>query len=593
MKHSVQPPITVRRFVRETIRPFWNHIMGAVCLCSLWAVDQSFRPYLIKLCFDRMTLLSHEEAASQLVFLAVVFCATLAIVMFSFRLFDWIMVRMIPRMQQSIAERLVIYSMYHAHTFYQEQMAGSLASKVNDVSKGIPELLQIFIERFVENVCAVSIAIYVTSRINVLFAATMVVWVLLFIAIALGTARKSRELSDATSHERAVAIGTIVDTFSNIASVRLFTGYSYEERVAHDALGNVANAELAREHFLIKVKALQVASFLMLESIHFALLIHGFRFGYVTAGDFALILMINTTLLLNLWKISQDVTKFMKTLGEVSQGIRTIMVPHTIVDTPDARELQVGNGRIVFDSVTFHYNDTKEFFKDLSVIIEPGQKVGLVGYSGSGKSTFVNLILRLFDIQSGSISIDGYSISQVTQESLRRAIALIPQDPSLFHRTLRDNIRYGYAEATDEAVIEAARHAHAHEFIIALPGGYDHLVGERGIKLSGGQRQRISIARAFLKRPPILLLDEATSALDSVTETYIQESLHILMQHRTTLVIAHRLSTLLTMDRILVFDKGRLVEDGTHAELLANRGVYRSLWNAQICGFLPDTHNGL
>jgi len=222
------------------------------------------------------------------------------------------------------------------------------------------------------------------------------------------------------------------------------------------------------------------------------------------------------------------------------------------------------------------------------VIIKPGQKVGLVGYSGSGKSTFVNLILRLFDVTEGAIKIDGQDIREVTQDSLHEAIAMIPQDPSLFHRSIFENILYGRKDATNEEVIKAAKRAYAHEFIVTLSQGYDTQVGERGVRLSGGQRQRIAIARAILKNAPILILDEATSQLDSVTEIEIQQSLWNLMQHKTSLVIAHRLSTLLSMDRILVFDQGCIVEDGSHQELLDQNGLYKQLWEAQIGGFLVD-----
>jgi ATP-binding cassette subfamily B protein len=250
--------------------------------------------------------------------------------------------------------------------------------------------------------------------------------------------------------------------------------------------------------------------------------------------------------------------------------------------------LRVTKGKITFSKVRFNYKNTKPLFRRKSVIIEPGQKIGLVGYSGSGKTTFVSLILRLYDVTSGQILIDGQDIRDVTQDSLRCHISLIPQEPSLFHRTVMENIRYGRLEASDEEVIEAAKKAYAHEFIMQLPEAYDSLVGERGIKLSGGQRQRIAIARAILKNAPILMLDEATSQLDSVTEIEIQKSLWVLMQNKTTLVVAHRLSTLLQMDRILVFDQGKIVEDGTHAELLAENGLYKGLWDAQVGGFLQD-----
>ncbi len=258
------------------------------------------------------------------------------------------------------------------------------------------------------------------------------------------------------------------------------------------------------------------------------------------------------------------------------------------MDVLDAKPLVVTKGHIKFEQVTFYYKEDNSLFEQLDVEIQAGTKVGLVGASGSGKTTFVNLILRFFDVESGRILIDGQDIAQVTQDSLHEQIAMIPQDTSLFHRSLMENIRYGRLEATDQEVIEAAKRAHCHEFISSLPEGYHTLVGERGIKLSGGQRQRIAIARAMLKNAPILVLDEATSALDSVTEKYIQVALSSLMQGRTVIVIAHRLSTLAEMDRILVFDQGHIIEDGNHPTLLAKQGHYAKLWHMQAGGFLLE-----
>jgi len=289
-----------------------------------------------------------------------------------------------------------------------------------------------------------------------------------------------------------------------------------------------------------------------------------------------------------MWYTMYQVDQFNQALGKAKQSLNALLIPHDIKDETNATQLLVTQGRIEFSRVKFNYLGGYSLFQNKSVIIDAGQKVGLVGYSGGGKSTFVNLILRLYDVVDGQILIDGQNISDVNQESLRQAVAMIPQDPTLFHRSLKDNIRYGKTNASDDEVILASQKAHAHEFISLLPEGYEALVGERGVKLSGGQRQRIAIARAILKNAPILVLDEATSQLDSITESDIQESLWELMQGKTTLVIAHRLSTLLHMDRILVFDKGHIVEDGTHAELLNRDGLYKSLWDAQVGGFLLD-----
>jgi ATP-binding cassette subfamily B protein len=295
----------------------------------------------------------------------------------------------------------------------------------------------------------------------------------------------------------------------------------------------------------------------------------------------------------NFWNIAKDMRDFWEKMGNIIQGLAIIQAPIDIKDSPDATELVITKGEIVFDNVLFQYHDAESLFEHQSVVIKSGQKVGLVGYSGSGKSTFVNLILRLFDVTQGRILIDDQDIRDVTQDSLHEAITMIPQDPSLFHRSLVENIAYGKKDATHKEIIAAAKRAHAHEFIVTLAQGYDTQVGERGIRLSGGQRQRISIARAILKNSPILILDEATSQLDSVTESKIQDSLWDLMQGKTTLVIAHRLSTLLHMDRILVFKQGSIVEDGSHEELLAKDGLYKKLWEAQIGGFLIDPNENL
>jgi ATP-binding cassette subfamily B protein len=279
---------------------------------------------------------------------------------------------------------------------------------------------------------------------------------------------------------------------------------------------------------------------------------------------------------------------FFKEVGICNQALKLIERQHDVIDVEDAKEIKITKGVIKFENVTFNYRRGNNIFENKNVTINSKQKVGLVGFSGSGKTTFVNLMLRFFDIESGTIKIDEQDISKVRHESLCSQISLIPQDPTLFHRSIMDNIRYGNIDATNEDVVRVAKLAQCHEFIEQMPLAYDSPVGERGVKLSGGQRQRIAIARAILKNAPILILDEATSALDSVTEKHIQAGLKILMQGRTTIVIAHRLSTLSEMDRILVFDKGHIIEDGSHAELLKQNGHYAYMWNMQSGGFLPE-----
>lgn len=288
-----------------------------------------------------------------------------------------------------------------------------------------------------------------------------------------------------------------------------------------------------------------------------------------------------------LWTLGSSLPFLFQSFGIARQAYTLMRDPQDLGDLEGAKALKVARGEIVFDNVSFHYGENR-LFQNKHVHIHGGEKVGLVGYTGAGKSTFVNLILRFFPLHHGKILIDGQDIAGVSLESLRRQIALIPQDPLLFHRTLQENICFGKPEAAEEEIIHASKLAHCHEFIRNLPRGYEAKVGERGTKLSGGEKQRIAIARAILVDAPILILDEATSSLDSVTERYIQDSLEKLMQGRTTIVIAHRLSTLSQMDRLLVFDKGKIVEEGSHTILLAKDGLYARMWRMQVGGFLPD-----
>jgi ATP-binding cassette, subfamily B, bacterial len=335
----------------------------------------------------------------------------------------------------------------------------------------------------------------------------------------------------------------------------------------------------------VNSQTLQTAVLLVLEIVIMYFAIGAWSRGELTIGDFALIQAVIVQLWSVIWNIIGVFKDMSEALADAQEGVDLLNMPYDIVDVPGAKKLKVTEGAVIFDRVQFNYNETREVLKDFSLAVKPREKIALVGPSGAGKSTVVKILLRYYDLTGGKILVDGQDISKVTQESLRASIAMVPQDPLLFHRSLMDNIRYGKRNATDKEVYEAAKKAHCHEFISALSDGYNTFVGERGIKLSGGERQRVAIARAILKNAPILVLDEATSSLDSESEQLIHEALHELMRDKTVIVIAHRLSTIMEMDRIVVVQEGRIVDSGTHQELLKRVGTYKKLWEIQAGGF--------
>ncbi|CAM2952078.1 ABC transporter ATP-binding protein [Legionella steigerwaltii] len=472
--------------------------------------------------------------------------------------------------------------------FFQDNLSGRIADQITTLADNLEIILHRVSLDFLRGSSLLVVSFITAYYVNAVFFYILFLWFIAFATFSIWMSARLVQLSDNHASSESQLSGQLVDSLANQSNIRIFSKKTYEVERMNHFFCLVQQAFQRKELFIVLLCCAQGGMIAVMMGLSCITLIHLYSKGLVSIGDFALILGLSMELGHMMWYTMYQVDQFNQALGKVRQSLNALVTPHDIKDQNNASQLVITQGRIEFSKVKFHYHSGYSLFQNKSVIIEAGQKVGLVGYSGSGKSTFVNLILRLYDIVNGQILIDGQDISEVTQESLRQGIAIIPQDPTLFHRSLMDNIRYGKTDAADEEVILASQKAHAHEFISLLPEGYDALVGERGIKLSGGQRQRIAIARAILKNAPILILDEATSQLDSITESNIQESLWELMQGKTTLVIAHRLSTLLHMDRILVFDKGHIVEDGTHTELLNLGGLYKTLWNAQVGGFLPD-----
>jgi ATP-binding cassette subfamily B protein len=573
-------------FLFNAAKPFKFYIGLHLFVIVYCAIDISLWPYVSKLLIDELSSTPRAQIISEVWPAALLLVILTILPGLIWRICDYSWAKFTPLLKKKIISEAMSYVMKHSHTFFQNNFSGALSSKIRDLFNVTPKLIEMILYSFLKVTLCVIAAFLTLLSVHKYFAFGLIFWAGLFILMAIRAAKLTNRMSLGIATQQTRIMGNIVDALSNINNVKLFANSEFESKRIATFQNKYSRLFERRGIFLVKFFTLHGLTFALYFSGCVALLIWLYAQSLVTLGDFLMIFTVNNWIINEMWQATNQIRLFLEELGTLEQALSVINEPLNIKDGTE--ELSVKKGEIVFENVKFSYHSDAPIFTEKSVTIHPGQKVGLVGHSGGGKSTFVNLILRLFDVDGGRILIDGQDISKATLDSLHRNIGMIPQDPSLFHRSLFENIAYGADNtahsATKKEAIEAAKKAHAHNFIEKMPQGYSSLVGERGIKLSGGQRQRISIARAFLKNAPILILDEATSQLDSVTENLIQESLKNLMENKTTLVIAHRLSTLEIMDRILVFDRGKIVEDGTHEELLALNGTYTRLWSAQVSG---------
>lgn len=556
-----------------------------------WGINDTIFPYFLKRIVNTLQFYQHNPAG---IYAGV---GGILILLASFWVFTEILLRMqgviqiytLPRFRASIRESVFTYVKSHSHEYFSNHLAGELAKKLSDLPTSCQTIMEIICLQFVTATVGAIMVLVMMWATKSVFAIILLLWLVFHMGVTILFMRRANDSWEIHSDAVSMLNGKIVDVLTNMLNVRLFARHRHEkehlQRFQHD---EIVKAKKAMWWMEITRICLGLNGLFLFFGMIFTLL-HGWVQGWVTIGDFTQVGMQTFWLLGWVWFVSYQMTVFARECGTVRDALNLINQEHDITDKPQAYPIVVQHGAIKFANVSFAYQKKHYVFRDFNIEIPAGEKVGLVGFSGSGKSTFVNLILRFFDLQSGQIFIDNHDIAGVTQNSLRSQIAMIPQDPALFHRSLMENIRYGRLDASDEEVITASKLAHCHEFIETLDEGYQSLVGERGIKLSGGQRQRIAIARAILKDAPILILDEATSSLDSVTEKLIQKSLNVLMQGKTTIVVAHRLSTLANMDRILVFHQGKIVEQGNKESLLKSGGHFAQLWNMQMDGFLPES----
>ncbi|MGD9738594.1 MAG: ABC transporter ATP-binding protein [Bauldia sp.] len=589
----VTPPRGLLRFIVHYSRPVlpWLALSGVLTV-ALSVIELVFFSFTGKLvdwlaAADRGTFIG--EQGSQLIFMGILIVIVFpVVVVFQTLIHNQTIFGNHSMLARWIGHR---YVLGQSMSFFQNDFAGRIATKVMQTAQAVRDVLMKIVDVFVYIIVFFVGSVVLLGQADAILVIPLVVWLVGYVAIVSYFIPRMGKISALQANARAELTGRIVDSYTNIQTVKLFAHSRREETYAKDAMVDFMGTVYPMFRLTSRLNiALETLNALLLAGIG-GIAIYAWLNASITPGAVAVAVALAMRLRSTAQWIVWEAAGLFEQIGVVQDGMNTIAKSVSVTDKPGAPELVVSKGEIRFEHVRFHYGRESGVIDDLSLTIAAGEKVGLVGRSGAGKSTLVNLLLRFFDVESGRILIDGQDIADVTQESLRRKIGFVTQDSSLLHRSIRDNILYGHPEASEDEVVDAARRAHADEFIrtISDPKGrpaYDAHVGERGVKLSGGQRQRIAIARVFLKNAPILVLDEATSALDSEVEAAIQEHLMTLMAGKTVIAIAHRLSTIAMLDRLIVMDEGRIVESGSHQQLLARDGLYASLWQRQSGGFL-------
>ncbi len=589
------PPTSLFAFYRYFLQPVWPYVL-ALLLAGLGAslAEVAIYSYVGRL----VDMMSHGTPATFLAEHGATL-AMMAVVVLVLRPLVNAIQTIISNQTLPPALTARIRWLNHLHvvgqsyTFFQNDFSGRIVTKIVQTGSAMTQSVTQVIDALWVVAVFVTSTLVIFASADPVMAVPLALWVIALAVLAATFVPRVRRRAAAASEARSLLTGKLADIYGNIQTVKLFARDGREEETARTAIAEQTGRMLDQNRLLTRLSVLLQIANAMLVGATGAASVWLWTRGAISPGETAVALGLVMRLSVISGRVMMTLTGLFDNVGTVEDGMRTIARPHGLIDVPDAPDLVVRRGEIVFDHVVFAYGGTTPVLKGVDLTVRPGERIGLVGRSGAGKTTLVGLLLRLYDLEGGAIRIDGQDISTVTQGSLRQAIGVVTQDTALLNRSIRDNIRYGRPDADETEVRIAAERASADGFIAGLADprgrkGYDAHVGERGVKLSGGQRQRIAIARVLLKDAPILVLDEATSALDSEIEAVIQEQLEGLMAGKTVIAIAHRLSTIAAMDRLVVMDEGRIVETGTHQELLAREGLYAQLWARQSGGFIGD-----
>ncbi len=518
----------------------------------------------------------------------------LILIIFAINGFSWMCWRVVvfvnnvfqPNVKKNLETNSFAYILDHSYAFFSNAFVGSLVRKIHRLANAFEKLMDELLWNILSLVVVVigNLVVLFLRDVRLGFVLLICVFVISVFNVAFAMWKLKHDYAKSLLDSESTAV--LSDALTNSTTIKLFASQTQEKAVFANVMERLREAQTRLWNYDGIAESVQAGLMVIAEFAMFYVAIELWQQELLTVGDFALIQVFMAGIFMRVWNLGKSIRHIYEGFADAAEMVEILDTPHEVKDASKAGLMHVADGSIQFQDVTFRFNKTRVVLNGLNMHIQPHEKVALVGPSGAGKSTITKLLLRFHDVESGVISIDGQNIASVTQNSLREAIAMVPQEPILFHRSLMDNIRYGRPNATDEEVFEAAKRARCHDFIMELPEKYQTFVGERGIKLSGGERQRIAIARAILKNAPILVLDEATSSLDSESESLIQAALDELMKGKTTIVIAHRLSTIMRMDRIVVIDAGNVADTGTHDALLTKEGIYKKLWEIQAGGFI-------